>query len=105
MVKKICPYKFEHCVTFSNEETHSSQENTNSLNNTKIFAKYCALDSECSELRSRCNEQTSVAEKCSHECCHGHFCNVGKSSKAHRKLALLFAVVLAINFSFRNIIS
>ena len=100
-MKKTCPFRFEHCATFSREETYDSQENANHANNiTKIFAKDCALGSECSKPISHCNEQSSAAETCSYECCHGYLCNAGTISMAnpHGSLTFLFAIVLTIIF-------
>jgi len=104
-VEKTCPFRFEHCATFNKEETHDSEKNSNQANNTtKIFAKDCALGSECSKPGSHCNEQSSVTESCSYGCCHGHLCNGGTHSTAspHGSLAFLFSIVLAIIFSSRT---
>ena len=105
-VEKTCPFRFEHCVTFSREKTHDSEQNANQANNiTKTFVKDCALGSECSEQIPHCNEQSSVAETCTYECCHGNLCNAGTSSKTNPPMSLVFLleIVLVIIFSSRTI--
>lgn len=102
MVEKVCPYRYEHCATYSREELYDSQESDNQPSNiTKVFVKGCALDKECSKPSPCCKEQGTVSGSCSHVCCHGHLCNTGKSTmvNVHGSLALLLAVVLAIMFS------
>ena len=96
-VKRTCPFRFEHCATFS-KETPDSKQNSNI---TKIFVKDCALGSECSKPGSHCNEQSSITEPCSYECCHGYLCNGATNSMAspNGSLAFLFAIVFAIIFS------
>lgn len=82
MIKKICPYKFEHCSAITKEEA---------------FTKDCASDSDCTNLSQRCNGH----RKCSQQCCHGNLCNAGKSLKGYPQgiIALSFAAVFSINFS------
>lgn len=104
-VEKTCPFRFEHCITFSVEETNDSEQNANRVNNiTKIFAKDCASGRECSRPHSHCNEGSSFAETCLYDCCHGQLCNMGTNSKTNPlgSWAFLSASVLTIIFCSRT---
>lgn len=97
IIKKICPYKFEHCNAITKEETHSWGENSNKSEIvTKTFTKDCSSDSDCANPDLYCDGHLN----CLLQCCHGNLCNAGKSLRGYLQgiIVLSFAAVFLINF-------